>query len=1028
MRGIVFLLFCIVLQFSYLHSQPTFPYNGVAQNIPNHYVLVNARIVVKPGEVIERGSVELKGERIVSVSSNLKTPRGAVVIDLTGYTIYAGFIDVYSDYGMNSGERGPKSGNGYFEGPQLERKTLGSRHWNESIHPESRASESFVHQMQEATALRNSGFTVLNVHKQDGLMRGTSVLVALDDRNLNKSVLKTTAARHFGFGNKGSSGQTYPSSLMGNIALLRQTFYDAQWYATSNADERNLSLEAVNETRHLPAIFEALSVNNVLRIGDLAKEFKFPVWALGKGDEYSRAAEIAASGVQLIVPLAFPKPIDIQDPYDGLLIPLSELKLWELAPYNPLILAKHKIPFVFTAALNKDKNEFLTALRKTVKNGLPQSEALAALTTRPATILLMEQEIGTIEAGKYANLIVSKGDLFTDETSVIAETWVSGQRFKNQTSDNLEIRGNYTLNVYGRIRKMMIKGTESEPVVKIIIKDTLGVPAILMREERKITVAYQETDTLHSGIVRLSGYVHLDGGAWEGNGQWVDGTWVTWSAIRNEKYSEPRKNGQNNGRVKEKQLVPKGFNRKTPINPLDTLYHPAITYPLMAFGLDSMLIAEDVLIKNATVWTGESIGILQASILVRGGKIVQIGDINESVLRNVRVIDATGKHVTAGIIDEHSHIANDGGVNEGGQHVAAEVRLADVIDPTDINIYRQLAGGVTCSQILHGSANPVGGQSALIKLKWGTSAGEMLIDDAPGFIKFALGENVKQSNWGEMNTIRFPQTRMGVEQVFYDAFHRAREYSKLWKEYSNADTKKSQGLVAPRRDLELETLAEILDKKRFITCHSYVQSEIVMLMRVADSMGFTLNTFTHILEGYKVADKMKKHGAGASSFSDWWAYKYEVKDAIPHNAAVLNAMGIVTALNSDDAEMARRLNQEAAKTVKYGGVSEEDALKMVTLNPAILLHIDDRTGSIKVGKDADLVIWSGHPLSIYSKVEKTMIEGVFYYDAERDALLRKRDAAEHTRLIGEMVKARQNGLPMRPLFPEKNDPYRCKDN
>ncbi|NBW60060.1 MAG: amidohydrolase, partial [Crocinitomicaceae bacterium] len=360
-------------------------------------------------------------------------------------------------------------------------------------------------------------------------------------------------------------------------------------------------------------------------------------------------------------------------------------------------------------------------------------------------------------------------------------------------------------------------------------------------------------------------------------------------------------------------------------------------------------------------WTNEQEGILNnATIFIENGKIkrVEIDPKKSGELpKDMLIIDAKGKHLTSGIIDEHSHIAISRGVNEGGQAVSAEVSIGDVVNPDDINIYRQLSGGVTAAQLLHGSANPIGGQSALIKLKWGFSPDEMLIKNAPKFIKCALGENVKQANWGDFNTVRFPQSRMGVEQVFYDGFTRAKAYKKEWEDFQvNLGKKGASTIFAPRKDLELEVLNEILDSKRFISCHSYVQSEINMLMHVADSMGFKINTFTHILEGYKVADKMKKHGAGGSTFSDWWAYKFEVNDAIPYNAKLMQDQGLVVAINSDDAEMGRRLNQEAAKSVKYGGMSEEEAWKMVTLNPAKLLHLDDRMGSVKIGKDADLVL------------------------------------------------------------------------
>jgi imidazolonepropionase-like amidohydrolase len=339
--------------------------------------------------------------------------------------------------------------------------------------------------------------------------------------------------------------------------------------------------------------------------------------------------------------------------------------------------------------------------------------------------------------------------------------------------------------------------------------------------------------------------------------------------------------------------------------------------------------------------------------------------------------------------------------------------MEDVGNPEDVDIYRNLAGGVTTIQLLHGSANPIGGRSAILSLKWGRSADEMLFKGADGFIKFALGENVKQSNWGDTETTRFPQTRMGVEQVFTDYFQRAKEY----------EAKKKNGKY--RYDIEMETILEILNKKRFVSCHSYVQSEINMLMKVADKFGFNINTFTHILEGYKVADKMKEHGVGGSTFSDWWAYKYEVNDAIPYNGAIMHNQGVVVAFNSDDGEMSRRLNQEAAKAVKYGGVSEEDAWKFVTLNPAKLLHIDDKVGSIKTGKQADLVLWTDHPMSIYAKAQTTMIEGTVYFDLDRDKQLRRNIQSERNELMNMMLLEKNKGMKTQPVRKKEKVHHHC---
>jgi imidazolonepropionase-like amidohydrolase len=420
-----------------------------------------------------------------------------------------------------------------------------------------------------------------------------------------------------------------------------------------------------------------------------------------------------------------------------------------------------------------------------------------------------------------------------------------------------------------------------------------------------------------------------------------------------------------------------------------------MTYPNVAFGSATKPVAETVLYKNATVWTNEAAGIVEnTDVLVKDGKIAKVG--KSLSAGGARVIDASGMHLTTGIIDEHSHIGIDGGVNEAGHNSTAEVTIEDVVDHEDINLYRDLAGGVTTSQLLHGSANPIGGRSAIIKLKWGYKPDEMIYSNSPKFIKFALGENVKQSRY--QNGIRFPQTRMGVEQVFEDYFTRGQEYDK------------SRGTKDFRYDEEMEVISEILKGERYVSCHSYVQSEINMMMEVAERYGFVLNTFTHILEGYKVADKMAEHGAGGSTFSDWWAYKYEVLDAIPYNGAIMHSQGVVTAFNSDDAEMSRRLNQEAAKAVKYGNMSEEEAWKFVTLNPAKLLHIDDRVGSIKEGKDADLVLWNTNPLDITAKPQITMIDGAVFFDIEKDARMRVEVKKERQQLSNEMIMAKNKGL------------------
>jgi imidazolonepropionase-like amidohydrolase len=569
----------------------------------------------------------------------------------------------------------------------------------------------------------------------------------------------------------------------------------------------------------------------------------------------------------------------------------------------------------------------------------------------------------------------------------------------------LDLGGTYNLNLGEVQYDLKVSGEAGKPKGSIEIittgeeVDTTNVSVKIVQHGDLLTLNFNPKDVHYDGMIRLSGNVNLESRIWDGQGQLPDGDWIQWVAVRQDVEPKPEEGKP----TKEQTAHVVG----------------SVVYPFMAYGWEEAPKQETVWIRNARIWTCEEEGILEnAEILIHEGKIAAVGqslNIPELFPKQdirPRVIEAGGKNVTPGIIDEHSHIAISRGVNEGTQASSAEVSIATTVNSEDVNIYRQLAGGVTASQLLHGSANPIGGQSGMIKLRWGHLPDEMLVEDAAPFIKFALGENVKQSNWGDREKVRFPQTRMGVEQVYYDHFIQAREYYKEWVSYrqsleklSRRQKKRGELPNAPRRDLEMETLAQILTSERFVTCHSYRQDEINMLMHVADSMGFRLNTFTHILEGYKVADKMAAHGAGGSSFSDWWAYKFEVKDAIPHNGALLWEQGIVTAFNSDDREMARRLNQEAAKAVKYGGVPEEEALKFVTLNPAKLLHLDDQMGSIKVGKDADLVIWSDHPLSIYAQAEKTFVDGICYFSLEQDAILRESIQKERSRLIQLMLES-----------------------
>ncbi len=390
-----------------------------------------------------------------------------------------------------------------------------------------------------------------------------------------------------------------------------------------------------------------------------------------------------------------------------------------------------------------------------------------------------------------------------------------------------------------------------------------------------------------------------------------------------------------------------------------------------------------VAIRNATIVTATRGTINNGTLVMRDGKIAAVGA-NVQVPAGATVIDASGKFVSPGIIDAHSHIANDA-INEGQTAVSSMTGMGDVLDPTDLSIQRDLAGGLTVANILHGSANPIGGKTVVIKLRWGVDKGEdLLFEGALPGIKFALGENPKRQGLASNTGLRrYPGTRQGVEFVIRDAFTRAKAYQKAWQEYEKANAAGGRALV-PKRDLQLDALVEILEGKRLVHVHCYRADEILMMIRLAEEMGFKVATFQHVLEGYKVAKEIAAHGAGASTFSDWWGYKIEAEDAIPGNAALMTHKGVTASINSDSAEHARRLNTEAAKSVRWGDLNDEQALALVTINAARQLGIADRVGSIEVGKDADVVIWTHHPLSTYAIVEKTYIDGKLYYDRETD--------------------------------------------
>lgn len=994
MRKLILLCWCLFTA-AIINAQETFPVNGVADQRNGTYAFINATIVKDAATRIANATLLIKDGRIVAVGTSVSIPADAVVIDCKGKFIYPSFIDVYADYGMPALQRAQGGFN--FNAPaQLTSNQKGAFGWNQAIRTDVNAAHLFVTDENKGKILRESGFGSVLSHQRDGIARGTGVFVSLANEKENKVVLKEKASAHYSF-SKGLSSQTYPSSVMGSISLLRQTYLDAAWYKSNpKAEGVNLTLKYWNEAQNLPQFFEANDKWTVLRADRIGDEFGVQYVMKAGGNEYQRINEIKSTNAWFILPLNYPVAMDIEDPHDARFVSLTDMKHWEMAPANAAMFEKNGINFCITTSDLRDVKQFLANLRKAIQYGLSENKALEALTKNPATILGVYDMVGSIEAGKIANFIITSGPVFAEKT-VIYQNWIQGEKYAVKEELWMDARGSYNLmvNSQGGIKNYTID-VKNNSTANVIGKDT--VTGRFSFDGKQVKLNFPEAKGSRNNL-RLSGIANDK--TWSGIGDDANGNRFTWVAT---------------------------FAKETDIK-VDSIKQAIIpkmgklTYPFNGYGFEEMPKQETILIKNATVWTNEKEGILlNSDVLIKNGKIAAIGkNLTEA---GARVIDGTGKHLTAGIIDEHSHIAASS-INEGGQSVTSEVRISDNLNPDDINIYRQLSGGVTSSHILHGSANTIGGQTQLIKLRWGANDDGLKFQNWPGFIKFALGENVKRS--GSTQNNRFPDSRMGVSQVLIDAFTRAKDYEAGWKKFETEKLKNPKA-VAPRKDLELDALVEIINKKRFITCHSYVQSEITDMIRVADRFGFTLNTFTHILEGYKVADKMKQHGASASTFSDWWNYKMEVLDAIPFNANIMQKVGVNVAINSDDAEMARHLNHEAGKSIKYGGMSEEEALKMVTLNPAKMLHVDDKVGSIKIGKDADVVLWNENPLSIYSKALTTIVDGIVYYDRQKDEQLRIEIAKERARLMTKIVGEKRMGAPTIPYAPSMEIMHTCSDH
>ena len=993
MNRIFFIILICFLSLENLFAQETFPINGVEDNRENYYAFFNANIVVDYNTTVENGTLIIKNGKIISVGKDINIPNGVRKFDLNGNFIYPSFIDLYSDYGIVKNKSNRSSGGrmSSYTNPQILSNKDGPFSWNESIRPEYNSVENIKFDQKISNVLRKEGFGSVVSHNMDGIMRGTGTFISLSNDVEQNIIFSEKASNHFSF-MKGSSRQRYPSSLMGAVALMKQSFFDAEWYKANSGklSQTNLSLSSINDNKGLPKIIEVSDKLRVLLAQKIEKEVGVKFLIKGQGDEYQRINEIKEGNSNLIIPINYPKPFNVDDPFKNEDILLSQLKHWEMAPSNPYFLEKNGINFSITSHGIKNLSDFRKNLIKSHERGASKSTLLKALTYNPSKFINMDHKIGAIKESFIANFFISDGDIFSKETKILSN-WIQGKWHRVTDTNINDYVGNYSLIFETKDDKKIaslilnVKGNKDKPSASILSSsksDSISIKTKIIVDDENVYISFnipKGKKGITSGEYKLSGY--FSNGRFLGKGTLNNFDWIDWVATKN-----------------DSQLINENINKKQTTK--KDIGIGKVIYPFVEYGTETLKKQQKILIKGAKLWTLEGKGVIEkGDVLIENGKIIEVGEEISTNEKNIKIIDGNGMHLTPGIIDEHSHIALFG-VNEGSQSNTAEVRIKDVVNSEDVNIYRQLAGGVTTSQLLHGSANAIGGQSAIVKFRWGSSPEEMIIKEADEYIKFALGENVKRSR--SSSSTRFPDTRMGVEQVFVDAFNKTRIYENKWKKYNSLTKKEKLSAIIPRKDIELEALSQILNGKMHITCHSYVQSEINMLMKVAEKFNFKVNTFTHILEGYKVADIMARHGAGAGSFSDWWAYKNEVKEAIPYNAALMLQAGVVTSINSDSREMARRLNQEAGKSIKYGNISEVEAMKLVTLNPAKLLNLDHRMGSIKVGKDADLVLWNEHPLSIYSKPLKTIVDGKIYFDIEEDEILREEIKRERARIISKM--------------------------
>jgi imidazolonepropionase-like amidohydrolase len=954
-------------------------------NGTGYHALVGARVVTAPGQAMDNSTIVIRNGVITSVARNQAPPAGARVWDLAGHTVYPGFIDAHADLGM---DEVPEGGD------------VGPTHWN----PQVRAWFSTTANLQDdddrRQGLRSQGFGTALVVPKQGIFRGTASVVNLGDAGVRDRILRPDMAQSIGFQRSFELGGRYPNSAMGTIALIRQTFMDADWYqrawqayeASGRSflpPETSAALEALESAAEggQPVIFETGSEEEFLRSQILADEFGLTAWYRGSGQEYRIIDVLGESDAPLFLPLDFPDAPDVDDPEAALNASLAELRHWYLAPASPGQLADAGIDFAITTDGLTSVGDFLPNLRTAVARGLSADDALAALTTTPARWLGIDGTHGTIAEGKVANLVVAEGDLFTQEAD-IRDVWVRGVAYGVTRPAQIDPRGTWMIaseDQWGFQAQLTLEGTLNRlsgyidvapgPNVAEGVRIDLA-SASVVTETGRVEVRFPGEDLGFEGTALLAGSISGE-------------DFYGWTALPN---------GANPSFQGERTAPFEGDAVGTVAANVPDIDLPFIR-PMMEYGVSSIPEQPDaVIVRNATVWTQGPQGRLEnADVLVRNGQIAEVGA-DLSAPRGAVQIDGTGKHVTPGLIDPHIH-SGVSAVNETGATIVPEVRMGDVVTHNNIWAYRQVAGGLTTAMIKHGSANPIGGENIIVKMRWGALPEQMKLENATRTVKFAMGENPKRCCYEG----RYPDTRMGTQEIIRDHFLAARDYEREWQQWEE----NGEGLP-PRRDLRMEAILDILGQELLISSHGYRADGYLALIRLAEEFGFRVQTLQHALEAYKIAPELAEAGVAAAVWSDWGAFKMEAYDATKYNARILMEAGVTVSLHSDNSQIASRMNWEAGKLLRTG-LTEEQALTTVTLNAAKVLDIHDRVGSLEAGKDADFVVWSGNPLSQFTRAEQTWVDGRRYFSIEDDAALRAQVQSERQQLIQAVLAAGADG-------------------